>query len=277
MAHDNTSTLNQAAVSPLRKQQPDGSPYCRPTEIEALLAVLVHLPPQELAGRAGIEDGNDPRYLPSECLVYFVRRLNVASGDASLNALFMALRQRLLRAVPVPTRRLPGSTTKQAENSRDLDVRDAVLDRFQELLCADRRQYDDRLDFYECRFNRALSLLRATARRDTEQEGHEPLDSESEPNVPSPTVEAALARLRSVPDPSEDDFLFRSKLQVAISTLLPDERRVVELLLQEFPIGSTDRGVVTIASILGCDERTVRNRRDRAFARLRVILAEEGT
>ena len=73
------------------------------------------------------------------------------------------------------------------------------------------------------------------------------------------------------------DFLFRSKLLVAISLLPPDQRRVVELLLQEYPIDSKEAGADTIVKILGCTEKTVRNRRDRAFAKLREALKEGDT
>ena len=81
----------------------------------------------------------------------------------------------------------------------------------------------------------ALASLRATARRDVRREAsrHEPLESESEPNELSADVESAIAALRPSSDGAGSDFLFRSKLLVAISLLPPDQRRVVELLLQE--------------------------------------------
>jgi DNA-directed RNA polymerase specialized sigma24 family protein len=105
--------------------------------------------------------------------------------------------------------------------------------------------------------------------------GRESLESESEPHELSKEVEAALAALRPSPEGAGTDFLYRSKLLVAISSLPPDERQVVELLLWEYPIDSQDTEVKTIVRIIGCTEKTVRNRRDRAFAKLREALKEE--
>ena len=47
------------------------------------------------------------------------------------------------------------------------------------------------------------------------------------------------------------------------------------MLLQELPIDSKDKEVKTIVKVLGCSEKTVRNRRDRAFVKLRDALKEE--
>lgn len=264
------------SVAPLRMKQQGGDPYCRRPEVEALLGVLLGLPVHELVERARVEDTNDLRYLPSECVLYFVRRPHPGNNDDTLRALFEVLRRRVLRAVPVPARRLPGST-KLAEGAIDLDIREAVLHKFQMLLCQDRREYEERLDFYECQFNGALTRLRATSRRDVRRDAsrYESLDSDTDPTEPSAEVESALARLRSPPIPGDSDFLFRSKLLRAISLLPADEQRVVELLLQKMPIDSKEEGVLTIAKVLDCAEKTVRNRRDRAFAKLRDALGEE--
>ena len=53
------------------------------------------------------------------------------------------------------------------------------------------------------------------------------------------------------------------------------ERQVIELMLKGLPIDSTDGNVLTIAKAVGCTEKTVRNRRDRAIAKLRDALTEE--
>ena len=46
------------------------------------------------------------------------------------------------------------------------------------------------------------------------------------------------------------------------------------LLRQGFQIDSKDPNIMTIAKILKCDERTVRNRRDRAYKTLGAVLQE---
>jgi hypothetical protein len=256
------------SIAPLRMRKPDGSPYCRPKETEAALAILLQLPASELLARARIEDSENSDYVPSECVLYFVRRPTF--NDESVHRdLFIILRNRVLRAVPVRGQRLPGST-KVAEKAADLEVREAVLHKFQEMLCGDRGEYDDRLDFYECRFNQALALLRATARRDArrEQSHYEPMSSDADTKEASREGENPL-------DDQNVDFLYRSKLRVAISSLPVNERRVIELMLEGLPIDSEDKDVITIAKTLGCVEKTVRNRRDRAFEKLRDALKEE--
>lgn len=270
------STRDPPLVVPLRQRQLDGTLYSRPREVETLLVALAGLPGSALVERARIDNPDDPGYLPSECVLYFVRRPPQNNADVQRD-LFVLLRKRVLAAVPVPSRRIPGSG-KLAESAVDLEIREAVLHKFQVLLCNDRRGYEELLDYYECRFNSALASLRATARRDARREAArtEPLESDSDTSEPSPEVEAALSRLRPPLGQGDGvDFLYRSKLLRAISLLPADERRVIELILQGFPIDSTDEETDTIAKILGCVEKTVRNRRDRAFLKLRDALKEE--
>jgi RNA polymerase sigma factor (sigma-70 family) len=257
-----------ASVALLRKLKPDGSAYDRRTEVEAELILLVQLPPSEVALRAKIEDASHPGYLPTECLVYFVRRLDPHKDSSALHDLFNILRQRVLKAVPVFKQRLAGSN-KVAERAFDLDVRDAVLHRFQELLCRDRREYDARLDFFESQFNLSLARLRSTARRDVgkKEARYQAAAAESDSGETYEDVEAALAILREDSERKDREF-YRSRLQVAISSLPPDERRVIELILEGLPHHS-------IAKVLKCVEQTVRNRRDRAVQKLRIELMKE--
>ena len=129
----------------------------------------MQLPASELVRRARIEQAEDPDYVPSECVLFFVRRPSIGDDETVFHDLFVVLRQRVLRAVPVPGRRLAGAN-KFAEKATDLEVREAVLQKLQELLCGDRGEYDERLDFFECRFNQALAFLRSTARRSVRRE-----------------------------------------------------------------------------------------------------------
>jgi RNA polymerase sigma factor (sigma-70 family) len=264
------------SVAPLRMRQPDGSLYFRPKEVEAALGVLSRLPVKEVVERSRIEDPKDPDFVPSECVLHYVRRLSPGNDEDALRDLFVILRQRVLQAVPVSARRVVGSK-KLGEKAVDLEIQEAVLHKFQELLCGDRGAYDERLDCYECRFNFALARLRATARRDVrkDESRYTPLVDEGDTNELTKEVERVLAAIKNPNDGQNVDFLYRSKLHVAISSLPPDERRVIELILKELPIDSKDRKVLTIAKVLGCSEKTVRNRRDRAFEKLRDALKEE--
>jgi hypothetical protein len=47
------------------------------------------------------------------------------------------------------------------------------------------------------------------------------------------------------------------------------------MLLQGFQIESDDPELTTIVKVLGCVEKTVRNRRDKALMTLQAALAEE--
>ena len=92
---------------------------------------------------------------------------------------------------------------------------------------------------------------------------------------PSIDAESAFAAILEAIEGENEDSRCRSKLHVAISSLPAKERQVIELMLKGLPIHSTDGNAVTIAKVVGCYEKTVRNRRDRAFAKLRDALTEE--
>ena len=152
MNRDTQTAANSTPVAPLRKRQVDGRLYSRPSEIETHLSVLSHLSTPELVERVRIEGPADTRYVPTECVLYFVRRSTFGNDEGAIRDLFTILRQRVLQAVPVLERHLPGSS-KKAESAVDLEIREAVLHKFQEMLCRDRKEYEEQLDYYECRFN----------------------------------------------------------------------------------------------------------------------------
>ncbi len=265
----------QPPVAPLRKRLPDGGLYCRPNEVETALTALLELSTHELIERSRIEDVDAPNYVLSECVLYFFRRPGLV--DDALHDLFVILRQRVLRAVPVTARRLAG-TAKLVEKSGEQEIQEVVIQKFQEMLCGDRGgEYDDRLDCFECRFNFALARLRSTARKRVwrDESRYESTDFTDNAGEASEEIESALAAMRNALNDEGVDFLYRSKLHTAINSLPPDQRRVIELIFQEVPIDSQEEGVTTIAKLVGCVEQTVRNRRDRAFKTLRDALKEE--
>ena len=265
----------QPSVAPLRMRKPEGDLYARPSEVEAMLATLVSLPSRELVERCRIADTTDRDYVPSECILYFVRRLDF--GDEAFRDLFVVLRQRLLRAVPVTARRVAG-TAQLAEKAGELEIQESVLQKFQEMLCGDRKGgYDERLDCFECRFNFALARLRLTARKKVwrDESRYEPTDFTENAEGPSKEVELALLVMRNALDDEGVDFLYRSKLHAAINALPPDLRRVIELTFQEVPDGPKGGDAITICNLVGCIEKTVYNRRKKAFELLRDALTEE--
>lgn len=259
-------------ITPLKKLTAEGVPYVRPPEIQRALEALSELPIEEVARRASITDDEDADYVPSECVLHFVRQSKSAGDLDPYSDLFVVLRERVLRAVPVLDRHVEGSK-KPGNSIRQTDAQERVLDKFQELLCLDRRSYEERLDYYEVRFNSALAALRVTAQRSvTRRESHlEPMQYQGETLAPSGEMEKAFAHLKSTNSSSPEDLIYRSRRLAAIKNLPPAERQVIELLLQGFLIESKDENAVTITKILGCSEKTVRIRKNRAVA---IVLAK---
>jgi DNA-directed RNA polymerase specialized sigma24 family protein len=266
----------QYVIVPLRKQRDDGTKYFRPTEIEDALTSLYQLPIAEVARRASVSDKEDPDYVPSECLVHFVRQ-SKANGDSKpYRDIFAALRSRVIRAVPVRLRRVPG-VSKSAEADSESQIQEKVIFDFQKLLCSDRQEYDQRFDYYEIKFNSAIATLRATARRAflKKESRRKPMEFDGEASDLSLEMEEALERAKHPNGQKEDDFAYRLRFLEAISALPSDQRRVIELLLDDVPIDSENPEARSICKILGCYEKTVRNRRDRAYAAIRKALNEE--
>ena len=90
----------EAIVTPLRKRRLSGELYERDPKIEALIAELAILPRDELIARAAITKRYDPRYIPSECLVYFIRASRHDNDEAWFERLYRILIERVLRSLP---------------------------------------------------------------------------------------------------------------------------------------------------------------------------------
>ena len=262
--------------APLRKTKDDGSPYTRPPEVEASIDALLALGRTDLLQRCKIPDNRHPDYVRSECILHFVRLAKADNNDLHFEELFRILRARVHRALPA-VKRFVDEGAKASVQASAVEIRDAVLFRFQELLCLDREGYDERLDYFEIKFDGAIANLRRTARRKAwrDENRSNPLTCDEETSEPSKEVEDALARLHPPSTSKMDDPAYRLRLDAAIDSLPADQRRVIEMLLQGFQIESDDPEVTTIVKVLGCVEKTVRNRRDKALATLQAALAEE--
>lgn len=257
------------SITPLRKRSREGVLYVRDSELEAALSALLTLPRAEVAERALIDDRADPKYVPSECLLYFIRQSRDATSDAGFErAIYELLVSRVLRALPRPER-ADGEVRLIHE-----EVRDAALHRFKRLLASDRHTYDEKLDMYECRFDLAVARLRSDAQKKVcrESQRFQQIASEEEGDEQRPAEEGSYDPF----DPEKiDELAYRSRLNAAIDALPLDQRRVIHMLQQEIPIDSKDPDVETIVKALKCSEKTVRNRRDRAYAALRADLGDE--
>jgi DNA-directed RNA polymerase specialized sigma24 family protein len=266
-----------ALIAPLRKKKgTDGTLYFRPPPIEESLKSLYEAPIEEVARRARIDDPEDPDYVPSECVVHFVRQSKCFGDTEPFRELFVILRNRVLRTVPVFLRNVAG-LSEPGTKSSESEIQELVLHDFLQLLCTDRNEYDERLDFYEIRFNSAIAKLRMSARRKVVpyESRRQSLDDEGDVSTQSNEVEETLSRLREPPGENENNIFYRSRVYAAINTLRPKERQVIELILKGVPIDSNDEKILTIVKVLGCAEKTVRNRRDRAIATIQKALKEE--
>lgn len=255
---------------PLKSKDKNGKPYTRPPEIEACLARLESVDAAARLQAFAIASRKSSGYVQSEALVHFMR-LAWAAGDRSeFKQVFTILMKRVEQSLC--------STISDSRMARAEDIREETKGRFAERIAKDCDGRYAMLDFFEVRFDLAFAQFRKTVLRQIGPasmfaiplftDGDEGQDISSE-------VEAAAADFLGGDPQKIDDPAFRLELDAAIDELPDDQRRVVGLLRQGFQIESNDPSIMTIAKMLKCDARTVRNRRDRAYKTLRAALQEE--
>jgi hypothetical protein len=253
-------------IVPLTRRKKDGTLYERPDPIGALLIQLAGLSRDELLERVRIRDRAHPDYVPSECLLYFVRASRQDNSDAWFERLYKILVERVLRSVP---RAEGGGNSTALTNER---IRNSVFDRFVDMLASDRRQRDNKLDFFEVRFDLAIKRLRLDAQDKAwrEESRTQPLEDEGE-GVPAADLERAAGDGNPFNDNIFSDPVFREQLYSAIDALPPEQSRTMHLLFLGWPIHSSDPEVLTIAKALKCSDRSVRNYRERAMKTLAAL------
>jgi hypothetical protein len=155
------------------------------------------------------------------------------------------------------------STVSDARMAGAQGIREEIMGRFAERIAKDCNGRFAMLDFFEVRFDLAFARFRKTVLRQIGPSSvlTEPLSTGEEGQDISPEVEEAAADFLGGDPQKIDDPAFRLELDAAIDALPDDQRRVVGLLRQGFQIDSKDPNIMTIAKMLKCDERTVRNRR----------------
>ncbi|RFP10383.1 sigma-70 family RNA polymerase sigma factor [Duganella sp. BJB488] len=256
----------------LKSKDKDGTPYRRPPEIDAWIEKLEAV---DAAARLPQFDGMSrkrPEYVPTEALVYFLRRAWVDGERGQFEKIFRILLKRVEQSLC--------SAISDARMDGAAEIRDEVRGLFIELLTNDCNSQAGLLDFYEIRFDKAMVALRTSVLRRigpaTKKIKTVPLGSqESDGPEISPEVETALEDFFSGDPQKIDDPAFRLVFFSAIDRLPPDQKQVIGLFLQGIPIDAKEQDVMTIARILQCDERTVRNRKDRACKALKAVLEKE--
>lgn len=258
------------SIEPLRKCSSNGELYFRIPSIVDFIKRSLDWPFDELLSRAAIRNRRHEDYVPSEVLVYHLRQTKSDNSDGRFVALYNILRDRIEAACPRPNRHVGD---KIHEDARIVEIRDATVEHVTELIFADRQSYNDQLDIYEVVFDRAvrtarITKLRKVNRRESATEELEDTDTGEVREI----VEAALDRYKKSGLTADEDFDYRIHLRRAIDALPTDEREVIDLMLAEIPIETNKDGEPSMTELLGCVEKTVRNRRDRALAKIRQAL-----
>lgn len=265
--------MQKMRVEPLRKRKASGGLYTRRSPIIDLVEKSLAWSFDDLLDRATIRDRCNDEYVPSEVLVYHLRQTKSDNSDGRFVALYNILRDRIEAACPRPNRQV---ADKVYEDARTAEIRDATVDHVTELMFTDRQGYDEQLDIYEVVFDKAVRSAHITKLRKVNRRAN--ATEEVEDTVSGEVcavVEVALDRYKKVGLTTEEDFDYRIHLRCAIDALPADEREVIDLLLADIPIETNQDGEPSMTELLGCVEKTVRNRRDRAFAKIRRALDVE--
>ncbi|QCF26124.1 RNA polymerase sigma factor [Hydrocarboniclastica marina] len=258
-------------VIPLKKTTKEGEPYRRRAEIEQVLDELDQLAPDQLVHSLT----STQEAVPFEVYIYYLRHSEIRLAAKHLPPIFIAFYSRLEAALR--------KTVSDAWLDHAVAIREEIAERVVEMIAKDRNSHEDNMYYWETNFNHALANLRKDAlrklgpARETDPLiNSEPLTHESgDGHDIRPEVDIAACDFIN-PNPSKlDDAAFRLRLTDAINDLPDNERRAVGLLLQGMQIESQDPEVMTIAKALGCTDRTVRNRLQRANQNLRVVLQAE--
>lgn len=255
-------------AQPLTNTKAEGKLYTRPPDVEAQIDEAICLSRSDLQTSLSITDRNVRGYLRSECLVHLVRQGRRNNDQWLMTTVLPVLLKRCERILlkKVPDDELPDATV----------LRQDILDAFADLVVTDRSgDFPDELDFYECRFNLAFRTLRIDlVRRYLSRREH------SMTVIDLPPSEAL-----NEPDPYEDVFArvsdaFKSlptqewnavgeQLRKAIDALPADERNAVMLVhVLGYKVESEDPKEETAATRCKCTGRTIRNRLNRAAAKL---------
>lgn len=257
-------------VPPLTRHQRDGTLYTRRVDVEQQLAGLIGLSREAVLSALQIRDATSGNYVRSECLVHLIRAARHDSDHSYFDALYRELARRIDMTLP----RAAGERVGEIENVHAGNARDHVRDALIEKIAEDRARPGTDLDYFEVMFAGALFALRKTALRNAGRQAARTtlIEADEDTNEPSVAVERAVGSLDVKSELYSDDPVYRSRVAAAIQSLPDKQRRVIEMIIQGMPLDSTEKGVLSIRSVLGVAEKTVRNRRDAAIRTLRTKL-----
>ena len=262
------------SIEPLRKRTRDGKLYTRQEDILEFIRLSQQWSFEELLDKASVRDRRHDDYVPSEVLLYHLRQTKSDNADGRFVAVYNVIHDRVEAACPRPNSR---HGDKEYEDFRVAEIRDKTIEQVTELIFEDHQGYTEQLDAYELFFDRAVRSARITKFRQVsgrENVTESVVHHDGEESIRQ-EVEEALERYKKSGLTKEADLDYRIHVRRAIDTLPTDERKVIDLMLAEIPIETNKEGEPSMTELLGCTEKTVRNRRDRAFAKIRLALRLE--
>jgi len=262
------------SIEPLRKRTGEGKLYTRRDETVAFIKSSLEWPFEELLKKAAIRDRRHADYVPSEVLIYHLRQTKSDNSDGRFVELYNILHDRVEVACPRPNSR---RGDKELEDARIAEIRDTTIEHVTELMFEDQQGYNEQLDAYEIFFDRAVRSVRITKFRkvSSRENATESVVHHDDTEEIRQEVEHALERYKKSGLTPDEEFDYRIHLRRAIDALPTEERKVIDLILAEIPIETNKDGEPSMTQLLGCVEKTVRNRRDRAFEKIRLALRLE--
>jgi hypothetical protein len=262
----------ELTVTALRKKNlKTGQVYTRFPKNERKLEELLTLSRERIILLCQIPDEDNPDHIPNECLVHLLRACRDEPASPYFEHLYKELLERIIR-------RLPSGESNDGKRIalKDARIQEEVLDRFQALLAEDRNGYDERLDFWEVAFGRALKKLKITVEVKVWRETNRSAPLE---NPETGEVWAHVSDAVDTSDPFDAGELlkkdYRERLPAAIAKLAPEHRRIIKMFLQGYHAYSTDRNAITIATVLKVSDKTARTRRNQALAALKRVLEKD--
>lgn len=252
---------------PLKRVKKDGTPYKRPPAIDAAIDIALAQDLDTLRSRARVADPSHAQYMQTECLLHLVRAARIANDTVRVNQLLPLLLARCearLRAV-LPNHSRADAAGLRDEILQDVGVRTAKTGTDEDT---------DVLDFFEIRFNAALTKLRlnhlekdGTHRRvfneipETVDEDGTPID---EDNVLARLSDAARSPGR------QENYVYLTQVLRFIATLPAHERdAVINCSIRGLKIESDNPSEVTAATLAGVTPRAISKRLKNAAAKLK--------
>jgi hypothetical protein len=242
-------------VRPLSKKD-----LTRPPGIERKIDIALPQDWATLSRRARETNPQSGDFLPSECLVHLLRDALRRQEDRIARVLMPQL---LKRAEANLERTVPDSRMRDAKS-----VRHGILSDLAMMFTQDGTEgHEDELDFYECKFLRALRFLRIDHVRKALSERKELTDLPEADDGEAAFDEEMLGRLSRMASvgPSQEDRLYLPEVIKALDKLPPDQKRAVVL---RRIIGHTEEQAAKICKV---DKRTIRYRLAAADKQLKTL------